>query len=162
MRIDGTGAAFRDRQPVAGPERPPVALLLLFVASGCAALIYEIVWLQLLQFTIGSSAVSLAVLLGTFMGGMGIGSLWAPRWGGRRHHPLRTYALIELALAVTGLAVLHGLLDATACRAIAARYGIRSIPTLIAFSRGREIARQSGAMDLQNLQAWIKAQIGNR
>jgi hypothetical protein len=82
---------------------------MLFVASGCAALIYEVVWLQLLQFTIGSSAISLAVLLGTFMGGMGLGSLWAPRWGGRRHHPLRTYALIELALAVTGLAVLHGL-----------------------------------------------------
>ena len=53
-------------------------------------------------------------------------------------------------------------LDTEAQPAIAARYGIRSIPTLIAFSRGREIARQSGAMDLQNLQAWIKAQIGNR
>ncbi len=45
------------------------ALLLLFVGSGCAALIYEIVWFQLLQLVIGSSAVSLGVLLGTFMGG---------------------------------------------------------------------------------------------
>ena len=35
-------------------------LLLLFVGSGCAALIYEIVWFQLLQLVIGSSAVSLA------------------------------------------------------------------------------------------------------
>ncbi len=50
-------------------------LLLLFVGSGCAALIYEIVWLQLLQLVIGSSAVSLGVLLGTFMGGMCLGSL---------------------------------------------------------------------------------------
>ena len=39
------------------PNRP--LLLLLFVASGCAALIYEIVWLQLLQLVIGSAAVSL-------------------------------------------------------------------------------------------------------
>ncbi len=39
-------------------------LLLLFVGSGCAALIYEIVWFQLLQLVIGSSAVSLGVLLG--------------------------------------------------------------------------------------------------
>ena len=50
-------------------------------------------------------------------------------------------------------------LDTEAEPAIAARYGIRSIPTLIAFSHGREIARQSGAMDLQNLQAWIKAHV---
>ena len=47
------------------PRRYMPALLLLFVASGCAALIYEIVWFQLLQLVIGSSAVSLAVLLGT-------------------------------------------------------------------------------------------------
>ena len=49
-------------------------MLLLFVGSGCAALIYEIVWFQLLQLVIGSSAVSLGVLLGTFMGGMCLGS----------------------------------------------------------------------------------------
>ena len=47
------------------------ALLLLFIGSGCAALIYEIVWFQLLQLVIGSSAVSLGVLLGTFMRGDG-------------------------------------------------------------------------------------------
>ena len=42
-------------------------LIVLFVGSGCAALIYEVVWLQLLQLVIGSSAVSIGVLLGTFM-----------------------------------------------------------------------------------------------
>ena len=41
---------------------------------------------------------------------------------------------------------------------IAARYGIRSIPTLIVFRNGREIARQSGAMDAGNLVRWITAQ----
>ena len=56
------------------------ALLLLFVGSGCAALIYEVVWFQLLQLVIGSSAVSLGVLLGTFMGGMCLGSLLLPRF----------------------------------------------------------------------------------
>lgn len=54
-------------------------LLLLFVGSGCAALIYEIVWLQLIQLASGSSAVSLGVLLATFMGGMCLGSLLLPR-----------------------------------------------------------------------------------
>ena len=38
-------------------------LLALFVGSGCAAMIYEVVWLQLLQLVIGSTAASLAVPL---------------------------------------------------------------------------------------------------
>ena len=41
---------------------------------------------------------------------------------------------------------------------IAARFGIRSIPTLVIFRDGREIARQSGAMDTGNLVRWITAQ----
>ncbi|GIK25241.1 MAG: thiol disulfide reductase thioredoxin [Betaproteobacteria bacterium] len=41
---------------------------------------------------------------------------------------------------------------------IAARFGIRSIPTIIVFRNGREIARQSGAMDTGNLVRWITNQ----
>ena len=37
------------------------ALLLLFIGSGCAALIYEVVWFQLLELVIGSSAVSIGL-----------------------------------------------------------------------------------------------------
>ena len=81
-------------------------LLLLFFGSGCAALIYEIVWFQLLQLVIGSSAVSLGVLLGTFMGGMCLGSLLLPRLVGAHRHPLRVYAAIEAGIGVLGLAVL--------------------------------------------------------
>ena len=71
-------------------------LLLLFVGSGCAALIYEIVWFQLLQLVIGSSAVSLGVLLGTFMGGMCLWSLALPRLLSAGDHHLRVYAWLEL------------------------------------------------------------------
>jgi spermidine synthase len=85
------------------------ALLVLFVGSGCAALIYEIVWFQLLELVIGSSAVSLGVLLGTFMGGMCLGSLVLPRVISARHHPLRVYAFLELGIAVIGLLVLFGM-----------------------------------------------------
>src|SRR5918993_3403984 len=85
------------------------AMLLLFVGSGCAALIYEIVWLQLLQLVIGSSAISLGVLLGTFMGGMCLGSLLLPRYIGSEQHPLRVYAYLELGIAVLGLMILFGM-----------------------------------------------------
>lgn len=88
-----------------GPRFLPF-LLVLFVGSGCAALIYEIVWFQLLQLVIGSSAVSLAVLLGTFMGGMCLGSLAFPRLVSPAHHPLRVYALLELGIGLAGLLVL--------------------------------------------------------
>ena len=81
-------------------------LVALFVGSGCAALIYEIVWFQLLSLVIGSSSVSLGVLLGTFMGGMCLGSLLLPRLVSRQHHPLRVYAFMELGIGVIGLLVL--------------------------------------------------------
>src|SRR5947208_10297746 len=85
------------------------ALLLLFVGSGCAALIYEIVWFQWLQLVIGSSAVSLGVLLGTFMGGMCLGSIALPRVVSARSHPLRIYALLELGTGICALALLSGM-----------------------------------------------------
>src|ERR671919_305453 len=91
------------------PRRFLPGLLLLFVGSGCAALIYEVVWFQLLQLVIGASAVSMGVLLGTFMGGMCLGSLLLPRYVGRTHHPLRIYAFLELGIAVCGLLILFGM-----------------------------------------------------
>jgi spermidine synthase len=83
--------------------------LILFFASGCAALIYEIVWFQTLQFVIGSSAVSLGVLLGTFMGGMCLGSLLLPSRVSSRRHPLRVYAALELGIAAIGVALLFSM-----------------------------------------------------
>src|SRR5262249_10852580 len=84
-------------------------LLVLFIGSGFAALVYEIVWFQMVQLVIASSAASLAVLLGTFMGGMCLGSLAMPRVVSARRHPLRVYAAIELGIGVLGLALLFGL-----------------------------------------------------
>lgn len=81
-------------------------LLLLFVGSGCPALIYQIVWLQSLQLIIGSSAVSLGVLLGTFMGGMCLGSLLLPRLISPARHPLRVYAVLELGIGFFGIVLL--------------------------------------------------------
>jgi spermidine synthase len=95
--------------PPAAPPRFLPVLLLLFVGSGCAALMYEVVWLQLLQLVIGSTAVSLGVLLGTFMGGMCLGSLFLPRLVSNRWHPLRVYAVLELSIGAFGLVVLLGM-----------------------------------------------------
>jgi spermidine synthase len=81
-------------------------LLAIFVGSGCAALIYEIIWLQLLEFVIGSAAISVGVLLGTYMGGLCLGSLVLPSFLSARPHPLFSYAALEMGVGLCGLLVL--------------------------------------------------------
>src|SRR6059036_1044499 len=84
-------------------------LLLLLAGSGCAALIYEIVWFQLLQVVIGSSAISLGLLLAAYMGGLCAGSVAFSRFVPRRIHPLKVYAALESGIGILGLLVLFGL-----------------------------------------------------
>lgn len=52
-----------------------------------------------------------------------------------------------------------GKVDTEAERGLAGRFGIRSIPTLILFRHGREIARQAGAMDAGAIQRWVAAHL---
>jgi thioredoxin 2 len=78
---------------------------------------------------------------------------WAP-WCG----PCRMMApAYEQAAASLAGEIVVAKLDTEAAPEIAGRFGIRSIPTLIAFDHGREIARQSGALDRASLVAWIRS-----
>ena len=79
---------------------------------------------------------------------------WAP-WCA----PCRMMApLFEKAAAQLEPAMRLAKLNTEEEQALAARYGIRSIPTLIMFRRGKEIARQSGALDGPALIRWARAQ----
>src|ERR687891_54657 len=89
--------------PAAPGDRDFGAMLALFVGSGAAALIYQVVWFQILSLVIGSSTVSLGVLLGTFMGGMCLGSLLLPRFVPASRHPVRVYAQLEVLIGIMGL-----------------------------------------------------------
>ena len=92
-----------------GASRFLPLLLLLFMASGFSALVYEIVWYQLLQLTIGSTAVSLGVLLATFMGGLCLGSIGFPRFRSALARPLRFYAFLELGMGLCSILVLFAI-----------------------------------------------------
>ena len=48
-------------------------------------------------------------------------------------------------------------LDTEAHPAIAARYGIRSIPTMILFRGGQEAARISGALGAADIARWVQS-----
>ena len=56
-------------------------------------------------------------------------------------------------------AVRLGKLETEAHQAIAGRYNIRSIPTMILFHKGREIARTSGAMPAETIVQWARANL---
>ena len=76
---------------------------------------------------------------------------WAP-WCG----PCRAMApVFEQVAAATEPAARFAKLDTDESQATSARYGIRSIPTLMVFRNGREVARQSGAMDPATLKRWL-------
>ena len=78
---------------------------------------------------------------------------WAP-WCGpcRTMTPVIAQAAGELATTVR-----VAKLNTEAESVIATRFGIRSIPTLALFQGGREIARQSGAVNLPSLLDWIRS-----
>lgn len=81
---------------------------------------------------------------------------WAP-WCG----PCQTMAPhFETAAAELEPVIRLGKIDTQAQPELAARFGIRSIPTLALFQRGREIGRMSGAVPAGEIARWARTTLG--
>jgi spermidine synthase len=93
-------------QPASPPSRPPAPVLFLFLLSGFAGLLYEIVWMKLLILVIGNTIYSVTAVLAAFMGGLALGSMLAGRFSNRSMRPLRLYGQLEILIGLLGLAVL--------------------------------------------------------
>lgn len=95
--------------PVKGAVFPMTRLisslmLSTFFASGCAALIYQLVWQRYLFTGLGVDIDSVTLIVATFMLGIGVGGAWGGWLADRRpHERLKMYAIAELALALIGL-----------------------------------------------------------
>jgi spermidine synthase len=76
----------------------------IFVLSGAAGLIYEIVWARQLVLVFGNTTQAVSAILTGFFGGMAIGSFVGGRLADRVRSPLRLYGLLEVALVVVVLA----------------------------------------------------------
>ncbi|HEV3014379.1 MAG TPA: fused MFS/spermidine synthase, partial [Actinomycetota bacterium] len=74
-------------------------VLALFVASGAAGLIYQVVWSRELVLVFGNTTQAVATIVTAFMAGLGFGSLVGGRLADTSLRPLRLYGLIELAVA---------------------------------------------------------------
>ena len=80
---------------------------------------------------------------------------WAP-WCG----PCRTMApQFVQAAGMLELRVRLAKVDTEAEQGLGAQYGIRSIPTLVLFKGGREMARRAGAMGAQDIVHWVTARL---
>ena len=78
-------------------------ILGIFVVSGAAALIDEIVWSRQLVLVFGNTTQAVSAILTGFFGGMAIGSFIGGRIADRTRAALRMYGLLELALVVVVL-----------------------------------------------------------
>jgi spermidine synthase len=75
----------------------------LFLVSGAAGLVYQIVWERLLELFFGVTMVSVTLIVGAFMAGLGLGSLLGGRLARQVKNTLLVYGLLELGVAGFGL-----------------------------------------------------------
>jgi spermidine synthase len=78
---------------------------LLALASGAAALLYQIVWLRWFKLLFGTTAFAASATLCAFFLGLAFGSALFARRAGRSPTPLRDYAWVEILVGATALAV---------------------------------------------------------
>lgn len=102
----GPDAGPRGREtPQDTPGRAIVGLGLIGFASGAAALIFEALWFNLAGLAFGNSVWASSLVIASFMAGLAVGSGLIAAYGRRLRHPLRFYAQLEAAIAISGVAV---------------------------------------------------------
>jgi spermidine synthase len=94
--------AVRTSVREANPTR--TAIFSIFLLSGAAGLMYEVVWSRQLVLVFGNTTQAVSAILTGFFGGMAIGSVVGGRVADRVQRPLRLYGLVEVILVVIVLA----------------------------------------------------------
>jgi spermidine synthase len=88
-----------------GREAPPGAIYLLFLLSGLAALVYQVMWTRSFGLVFGSTTRAAAAVLAAFFTGLALGSWLGGRLAAGRTASLRRYGIAELAIAGGALLV---------------------------------------------------------
>ncbi len=95
----GDPAAETARWPARFDSRVP----LLFLASGAAGLMYQVVWTQDLVLVFGNTTLAITTTVSAFLAGLGIGSLAGSAVGVRLRQALAVYGLLEIAIGILAL-----------------------------------------------------------
>ena len=77
----------------------------MFLASGAASLVYQVVWFKELQFVLGSSTFAMSMTVASFFCGLSLGSLLGGKLADRVRTPLLAYSGLEFGLAIVALLV---------------------------------------------------------
>jgi spermidine synthase len=75
----------------------------LFLLSGAAGLMYQIVWVRLLELYFGVTIVSVSLIVSAYMAGLGLGSWAGGRLARRLENTLLVYGLLEIGIALFGI-----------------------------------------------------------
>ncbi|UCD28544.1 MAG: fused MFS/spermidine synthase [Planctomycetota bacterium] len=87
------------------PRNLRLLIYLLFLLSGGAGLIYEVVWVRELVFVLGGTTYAITTVLVAFMSGLALGSFLAGKISDRLRQPGRIYGLLEICIGLYGLVV---------------------------------------------------------
>ena len=117
----------------------------IFLLSGAAALVYQVIWARWLGLVFGNTTTSISIILGAFMLGLALGSWAAGSVVRRLSNPMRAYAILELGigafalafpLATAGLGHLYGAVASAESPAavtigwrVALAFGLLLVPT---------------------------------
>ena len=80
--------------------RTQLFLLVLFLLSGAAALVYEVAWQRMLILVFGNTTYATTTVVASFLGGMAAGSFYLGRFADRSKRPLRLYACLEAGIGI--------------------------------------------------------------
>ena len=93
------------REPSATFPAVRRVLFTLFLLSGSAGLVYEVIWIRQFGNVFGNTASTASLVVAVFMGGLGLGGALAGRWADRQYAndhvaPLRLYSRVEIGIAL--------------------------------------------------------------
>jgi predicted membrane-bound spermidine synthase len=80
-------------------------LCVIFLISGASALIFETLWFHQAGLALGNSVWASSLVLAGFMGGLALGSAAAVWRGDSMGPPIRTYAILEVVIALSGVSL---------------------------------------------------------
>ena len=84
-------------------------LCAIFFLSGAAALLFETLWFHQTGLTFGNGVWATSLVLAGFMAGLALGNALVAWLGGRIRRPVRFYGVMEILIAVAGVALVFGL-----------------------------------------------------
>lgn len=85
-------------------ERTALVLVsVLFFLSGAAGLIYQTVWVRLLELYFGVTLTAITLIVAAYMAGLGLGSMLGGRIAGKSRNTILLYGIIEAGIGIFGI-----------------------------------------------------------